>query len=117
MPCMTCSEIHTSFTRALACHRRVYPLQERRSERGCRVVAPLTQRPSSAPEISPTSSTVLRDGPVRVRAGRAGRPGRPRVDAVTQRRKSAERARAYRARQHAAQLAVANAALAELPAQ
>jgi hypothetical protein len=49
------------------------------------------------------------------RDGRAARPGRPRVDAVAQRQKAAERARAYRARQHVAQLAEAEAALAALP--
>jgi cell fate (sporulation/competence/biofilm development) regulator YlbF (YheA/YmcA/DUF963 family) len=37
------------------------------------------------------------------------------VDAVAQRQKAAERARAYRARQHVAQLAEAEAALAALP--
>jgi hypothetical protein len=77
----------------------------------CGVVPGTPLSPSSTPTGSATSTTVLPDGPVRIRSGRAGRSGRPRVPVIEQRAKAREHARTYRARRKAARIARAQESL------
>jgi hypothetical protein len=100
MPCGTCFETHTTFSRALACYGAATP-------------SPLPEH--GDPVSRPVSAlrgrrlqAVVRDG-----SAPARRPGRPRVPAAAQRVKAANRARAYRQKRKQTQAAANDALLAQ----
>jgi hypothetical protein len=97
MTCLACHWIHTNPHAAIACYRRAYPLESAKSS--------YQGLDTASPESRPVSRLRGRRIQPVFRDGAARPPGRPRVPEAVQRQRTRDRARAYRQRRRAVQIA------------